>query len=165
MEHGVAMNAAVAQAAHVVIAAVLADDAFDADMQQSLAAFGALALVHHVDFLRVDRVAGCGSPVLPARVCGLEDECGLVPGREQGVAEIFREAVATPPRPGVVKNSFIVRASAGANAMLLWSAVRSSSTLGGRGRELIRRCVLAGGMTVSCPARTTRDRKSTRLNS
>src|SRR5687768_14574616 len=125
MEHGVAMNAAVAQAAHVVVVVVLADDGFDADMQQSLAAFGALALVHHVDFLRVDRVAGRGWPVFPARGCGLEGECSLVSGRGRGMAATFRETVATPSRPGVVKNSFIVRASAGANAMLLWSAVRS----------------------------------------
>src|SRR5687768_14506988 len=158
MEHGIAMDAAIAQAAHVVAAVVLADDGFDADMQQSLAALGALTLVGHVDFLRFDR--GSDRWLRTARASGDGREfaggCCFSPTRERCADGVFSDTFATPSRPGVAKNRFIVRARAGANAMLLWSAVRSCSTLGGRGRELINRCVLAAGITVSCPARTTR---------
>jgi hypothetical protein len=45
--------------------------------------------------------------------------CFSPPARERRAVGAFLDTFATPPYPGVAKNSFMVRANAGENAMLL----------------------------------------------
>jgi hypothetical protein len=96
MKYGIAVNAAVAQAAHVVVAIVLADDGFNADVQQSLAAFGAFTLVGHVDFLRLGRGSGRWLRMARASGAGRELKVGGL-ARERLAVGVFLETFATPP--------------------------------------------------------------------